>query len=131
MNTFFTERKVVLRKVSNTDEALGGAQFRIFTADPTEVIDETAGYDRTSHCYTSALSGVYFVGTLPYGLYYLVETGAPTQEDGDSADYSNNTGMVFRLELTDNTGERIVSTESVDVSDPDRVVGALKAMINP
>ena len=132
MNTFFTERKVVLRKVSNTDEALGGAQFRIFTADLTEVIDEAAGYDRTSHCYTSALSGVYFVGTLPYGLYYLVEIGTPTQENGlHTTAYSNNTGKVFRLELTDNTGERIVSTESVDVSDPDRVVGALKAMINP
>lgn len=99
MNVLPFERKVVLRKadVTRTDTSvtavasLSGAHFRIFRADLTEV---TEGQPTGRNYYESGKSGVYFMGKLPFGTYYLVETAAPT----DTA-YSGNLGKAFRLKV--------------------------------
>ena len=96
MNTSSIERKVILRKVAeNTYASLKDAKFRIFRADLTEVTEDrlAAGY------YQSESSGIYFIGKLPLGKYYLVETGAPTVT-GDTNPYTGNIGKVFVLSVT-------------------------------
>ncbi len=72
MNIPEAERKVILRKVNNTYASLQGAQFQIFRYDGTQV---TSNNEST---FTSGANGVYFIDRLPYGVYYLHETKAPT-----------------------------------------------------
>ena len=72
MNIPEAERKVILRKVNNTYASLQGAQFQIFRYDGTQV----SSNNETT--FTSGANGVYFIDKLPYGVYYLHETKAPT-----------------------------------------------------
>ena len=72
MNVSPFMRKVILRKVAednNKYTALEGAKFRIYGADWRELVDKEYESDSTT--------GVYFVDTLPYGVYRLVETEFP------------------------------------------------------
>ena len=83
------DRQVILRKVERGNyKALEGAHFRIFRPDLIEV---TEGQPTGKTYYESLASGVYFVGDLPEGRYYLLETQAPT---GAGA---ANAGKVFAL----------------------------------
>jgi uncharacterized surface anchored protein len=98
MNYAKAERRVILKKVSRktatTDSVpLKGARFRIFRADLTEVTDgqKTNGSGVKIGYYESGTSGVYFIGNLPYGKYYLVEIKAP---NGAAA---SNAGKIFEL----------------------------------
>ncbi len=75
MNESAYTRRVMLKKVDENNVALEGARFRIFRADGSEVKD---GMESGKTDYESGRSGVYFIGELPYGTYYLVEVQAPT-----------------------------------------------------
>jgi len=71
VNTPTAERKAILKKIENSNNApLSGAVFDILAFDRT-VIPTGSG------C-TSAADGVFWVGTLPYGLYYVHETTVPS-----------------------------------------------------
>ena len=101
MNASPFERKVALQKVDNSTptalKLLPGAHFRIFRADLTEVTDgQPTNDDKPVGYYESGKSGVYFMGKLPFGTYYLVETAAPT-------DYTDNLGKVFKLTVGKDT----------------------------
>lgn len=105
MNVLPYKRKVALRKadVTKTSESitgvtsLSGARFRIFRADMTEVTDGQPMNDgKPVGYYESGKSGVYFMGKLPFGTYYLVETVAPTG-------YTGNLGKVFTLTVGKDT----------------------------
>lgn len=123
MNVSLIERKVILRKVAqSTNDPLGGARFRIFRADMTEVVNgdyvETTGREG----YVSYASGVYFIDTLPEGKYYLVECAAPTG-------YSANAGKVFTLEVKDGMAKQVETTQTIDLSGSVDVVTALRNLL--
>jgi hypothetical protein len=67
LNVSLASRRVILRKSDDGRHPLRGAQFHIYRANLTEV---GTGYESLS-------SGVWFTDALPYGLYYLHETGYP------------------------------------------------------
>lgn len=68
MNISATERKVILKKVNGSFEPLEGARFDILRYDRTVVASDTVSY----------ANGAFWIGNLPYGTYYLHETGYPT-----------------------------------------------------
>lgn len=110
MNVNPIKRKVILRKVAkDTYTPLAGARFRIFRADLSEITDgqpttgEGASVTKKGY-YESLASGVYFIGQLPEGKYYLVETGVPAGAETD-----DNLGKVFTLEIKDGM-ERLLET---------------------
>ena len=126
MNTVSAQRKVALRKaeVSKGDDSsitsvtsLSGARFRIFRADLTEVTEgqPVDGAGKPLGYYESKASGVYFMGRLPYGTYYLVETKAPFG-------YSGNAGKVFRLTVGKDTTEGGTTAAGVTVDNEHEVV---------
>ena len=122
-----TSIEVILRKVvktsgTNTYESLEGVKFRIFRVDVSEITETEYGYNTYEGCYISGNNGVYFIGVLPVGRYYLVEVGL--SEDG-----SGNIGKVFLLEVNESNS----STESVtviNVSNASQVKDNLKAWID-
>lgn len=117
-------RKVMLEKVNEGKNALAGARFRIFRADMTEVTDGQPTYKTgdtlptgksvgdSKGYYESGASGVYFIGKLPLGKYYLAEIQAPE-------DFAGNQGKVFALEIketisvSDATAAEKAAVESV------------------
>ena len=103
MNLAPFERKVILRKTAESDyKPLEGAVFEIYRMDDTPVSDSTGNVN-----FISNASGVYFIGKLPYGVYYLHEVTAPTG-------YSS--GKWFTLTVKDDTAEG--SRDGVTVSGP-------------
>ena len=80
LNVPKTERKVILRKVIENSydyEPLGGAQFTITYADRRTVVrlkDAVTGSIETLENLRSLDTGVFWIGKLPYGTYYLHET---------------------------------------------------------
>ena len=80
LNVPKTERKVILRKVIENSydyEPLGGAQFTITYADRRTVVrlkDAITGSIETLENLRSLDTGVFWIGKLPYGTYYLHET---------------------------------------------------------
>ena len=108
------KRKVILKKASQNYQPLTGAQFRMFRADLSEVTEgQGAG-----GCYESGTAGTYFSGRLPYGLYYILETQAPSG-------YGGNAGKVFVLRV--DAGGKSLSEAA---SDDARAV-KLRALLTP
>ena len=76
MNIPVSERKVILRKVNDKHGAVQGASFEILRYDRSPVSGTDVNGTVTT-TFTSGASGVFFVGNLPYGTYYLHETVVP------------------------------------------------------
>lgn len=119
------QHKVILRKVNASHASLENACFRIFRSDLTEV---TTGSYEPGKGYQSRRSGVFFVGQLEEGRYYLVETQAPTAVQGVfSAAYHANTGKVFVLTVDTEGGHKPVDVKKT-VSTADGMLEELKAL---
>ena len=64
-----TLKKVILKKTNEAHTALGGAVFSIYKPDMTLVAE---------NCTSDSKNGAFFIGRLPFGVYYLRETAAPS-----------------------------------------------------
>jgi len=124
MNTSTAERKVILRKVSNTYASLEGAVFEILRYDHT-LVSSTDISGATTTSFTSGASGVYFIDMLPFGTYYLHEKTIPS---GYQEVTAGNDGNWFILTVNENgvgyekatdTGTAITNTLSPVVTKPD------------
>ena len=101
MNLAPFERKVILRKTAQSDfKPLPGVVFEIYRMDDTLVSDSAGNVS-----FTSNASGVYFIGKLPYGVYYLHE--------------SSPNNCWFILTVKDDTAEG--SRDGATVSGPSNV----------
>ena len=68
-------RRVILRKVSSTFEALSGAKFQIHKGSMGgSLVESTDINGEKNYTFTSGGSGVYFIDDLPYGTYLINET---------------------------------------------------------
>jgi len=81
MNVSTTQPKMILRKIDESYTSLEGAVFEIYSYDMTKL-------DLSSdNLGPSDVNGVFFIGNLPYGYYYLHETTCPdgikTNPSGD------------------------------------------------
>ena len=68
LNTDKRERKVILKKTDQANAPLSGAVFSILRADLSVLASGL----------TSGSNGAFWIGTLPYGIYYLHETTVPS-----------------------------------------------------
>ncbi|MCR5089925.1 MAG: prealbumin-like fold domain-containing protein, partial [Oscillospiraceae bacterium] len=106
-------RKVILRKTDTTSYAgLEDAHFLLYRADLSEVTD---GQTTEQPYYESGHTGVFFIGELPLGSYYLVEVEAPTKVAGSATtDYSTNKGKLFKLTVgKDAEGKTATTVETL------------------
>lgn len=71
------EQSVILRKVNSGYTALEGAKFVIYKSDKKTRVTGVDINGRTTSTFTSGSSGVYFIGSLPYGTYFICETETP------------------------------------------------------
>ena len=101
-------RKVILRKIGADYVSLEDAVFTIYrgsASEPMKVGEEDDAV--TLENLTSTSNGIFYVGLLPYGTYYLHETSAP-------AGYAGN--VWFTLEVTEDevtwSGPRDMREES-------------------
>ena len=84
-------QKVVLRKaVTGTYDPLAGATITVYKGNGVAKGKEEDGTDVTLSNLTSRSDGVFWVGMMPYGTYYIQETAAP-------ANHTSNTGKWFCL----------------------------------
>lgn len=117
-------REVILRKVGQAANgnyvSLGGARFRIYHDNGTEQggSEITDGRPADQDYYESqAPSGVYFVGTLPYGKYRVVETDYPSGYAPTNYDPNDpQTWYVYELTVDEN-GARIEGPRGYDGSE--------------
>ena len=90
-------RKVILRKVAKDSYAsLSGAKFNMYRGNSSTVFELKDKATNTSVTMDDSLlvsqsSGVFWIGTLPYGTYFFDETTAPTSPTG----YSGNADKWF------------------------------------
>jgi len=78
-------RKVVLRKVSTAYDSLQGAEFTIQKG--SKLIEGTDSQGAVTKTFTSGETGVFYVGTMNYGVYVLNEITHPANYSGDSYYY--------------------------------------------
>ena len=80
------KQKTILEKTNNGNPKvpLSGAVFEILRYDRTKIFSYDINNVITSS-FTSGSNGVYFVDDLPYGIYYLHETGYPEGVTGNGS----------------------------------------------
>jgi uncharacterized surface anchored protein len=88
-------RKVILRKVDSAYKPLDKPVFTVYYADGQSIVrlQKQNGIVETLKDLKAQSSGVTWIGTLPYGMYYLVET---TDAEGNSLE----PGSEIRYTLT-------------------------------
>ena len=83
-------QKVVLRKaVTGTYDPLAGATITVYKGNGVAKGKEEDGTDVTLSNLTSRSDGVFWVGMLPYGIYYIKETAAPANHSGNETNDKN------------------------------------------
>ncbi len=122
-------RKVVMRKVSkDLTNSLGGAQFRIFFA--ANLTEFTSGRPSGQEYYESADSGVYFVGEMPVGKYYIVETQAPDKANGSKdSHYAQNAGTVYQLTVESNQTTVVEKTPKAEGDTAEKMIADFKSKV--
>ena len=133
-------RKVILRKVDGTYYAsLAGATFNLYKGSSSNIYiwksrdksqQMVMGRDGEKENLTSVASGVFWVGELPYGVYYLEETKAPTTANGvETTAYAGNEGKWFYLVIGDDIvpGSRDGMVMSIGYGDRAAAEAAYKA----
>ena len=121
MNQLLGQQKTILKKIGNGNAPLAGARFRLFRADLSEI---TEGQSPSENYYESTDSGVYFIGNLPEGVYYLVEIQAP-----NDSNYSSNKGKIFTLTVDANGVAQETSTDTIEVDGPTTVAENLSTWV--
>lgn len=101
-------QKVIIRKIGKNYETLSGAKFTVRkgTSDAAYIWKDRNDKTKTQELkdLASLKSGIFWVGELPYGTYYLEETEAPKDAGGNiRTEYSDNVGKWFCL-IVDETG---------------------------
>lgn len=103
LNIYILKGKTILKKVSEAGAPLEGAVFEIYRADLTKMDWTTANLD------ASDKNGIFFVGELPFGTYYLKEITAPTG-------YAAPANKYYKV-VVQTTGE--ITAERLPVSVPE------------
>ena len=98
--------RVILRKVNADNVPLSGARFKVYRADMTEI--KNADYKSDGY-YESLASGVFFIGDLPYGTYYLHETYVPSGYEKLTTTNDN----WFILTVNENGAGKLTSTNTI------------------
>ena len=99
-------KQVILRKINASYTSLSSAKFTIYRGN-SEVPYQITKADGTIEILRdreSDVNGIIWVGTLPYGIYYLLETQSPKG-------YDNNKNKWYCL-ILDDTGEYIATQAS-------------------
>ncbi|MCR5664856.1 MAG: hypothetical protein K6G17_08320 [Oscillospiraceae bacterium] len=98
VNETVAKRKVVLRKIDGTDlGTLKGAKFDILRSDRTVLAENLVSDD----------NGVFYIGWLPYGVYYLHEKEMPGSSYDDAKCY-------FTLTVTEDGATVSAARTSLD-----------------
>ncbi len=114
MNMSDTKRRVLLRKVNSDLDPLSGAEFDIFTSDWTP-LENVLEKDKDYFIDESASpSGVFLIGTLPYGYYYLHEKKTPSGYDDDEGK-----GKYYKLVVGNDTPKADGTLDVEDVTNAD------------
>ena len=106
MNVDARTGRVILKKVNADNVPLSGARFKVYRADMTEI--KNADYKSDGY-YESLASGVFFIGDLPYGTYYLHETYVPSGYEKLTTTNDN----WFILTVNENGAGKLTSTNMI------------------
>ena len=97
---------MILRKVEDsTYKSIEGAVFTIHKGNSSDAY-KLKGETTSLSGLDSKASGVFWIGTLPYGVYYLHETTVPSGYTGAgtyNADTNPNAGRWFFMVVGDDT----------------------------
>ena len=126
LNIDSRSRKVILKKVDGEDDKpLENATFTVYYADKQTVVRVENGKDASGNpTYellkdkSSGAAGVFWIGKLPYGIYYLHETEAPTGYNKDVT--TDGEGNWFILTVSEDGAGRLQK------GDPDKIVNELE-----
>lgn len=125
LNIDSRSRKVILKKVDGEDDKpLENATFTVYYADKQTVVRVENGKDVSGNpTYellkdkSSGAAGVFWIGKLPYGIYYLHETVVPTGYKDVTEDGAGN-GFILTVS-EDGVGR-------LQKGDPDKIVNELE-----
>lgn len=138
INTPAGSREVILRKVGQASSgnyvSLAGARFRIYNDNGTQQggSEITVGRPDGQDYYESTNpSGIYFVGTLPYGKYKIVETAYPAGYEPVGYNANDPTTWFYYLLTVDEDGSRIEGPKAYDGSDLIPPEAAYAIVLNP
>ncbi len=119
MNVSTLERKVILKKVNSGNAPLKDAMFTVYYADKQTVVKvsakDSSGNITTKELkdLTSGATGVYWIGMLPCGTYYIHETSVPdtVKQSTDGWWYT------LKVEISDSNGGITVSTQRTTIEE--------------
>ena len=103
-------RKVILRKVvKDTYVPLENAVFTIYKVKDSSIMEVNG--DKLENL-TSTKSGVFYIGELPYGTYWIKETSVPTGYNVNSTDNNGHSVNWFELKVEADKVTKILVAEN-------------------